>query len=796
MPFLFLFLSFLSGLCGLSYEVIYQRLFLTIAGDLFGIYVLVVSTFILGMALGNLAGFHLRRFLPLVEILSGLFAIGVALYLRFEGYAANLSLPALAALLSFPAFAVGTAIPLYAYYGRLVRFNGIYAVYHLGAVAAILTIEICFFPVFRQSTLLMGIGALHVAIGSLVYLLYRRGVFHIAQVQTGGSFAFYRAHKKILTYLFVFSVFSAFYHFWGLKAVFYTLMPLRLVSSFAIAASLFWVFVGALVPRLFRKAHGLRFYAAFFFAHILLILVLAGERSFFLSAPFIFGNKAGMFGVCLYFLAPCLWASAYLVSLVVQLTQTQKERTDQISGLTLFIASLGSVFGFMLALAMGFAIDKVLYFIPLYLFFLLPLALLSARRVFSRAGTAYILLFLTATAGFAWPKHVYKELLVTGNEIRQALEVSKMPLPPETVRERLLARWVLLSNNRNGGAAYKTEEAIIYPSAQATVTILPFENNPPPMPFILPEQDPIMPGRDATYMIEGYSSHLMSTGAEYAVGFLPRLYFSRPVARSLVVGVGSGETSSGVSMISDHTDLVEISGSVLGILDDLSDYNDGVKDKPNVTVIQDDAMAYLKRTDQKYQAIVNTSSAQYTVWAAKLYSDEFLQLIKNHLAPDGVYETWVDATSLTRRDLFLSYLNYLKKNFAFVDVHRIRSAYVCLVAYDQFRPVTPFSYDLLSPRALAYFNDHPNMKPSAKSLNGSFARNLAAAPGAPSLDPTLDRPTVEIEAVRTLLEESEIPSVPFPFTNGAGPESTYIYDSILRAIRDPENRSGLKPTIL
>lgn len=62
----------------------------------------------------------------------------------------------------------------------------------------------------------------------------------------------------------------------GLKAIFFTLMPLRFVSSIAIAASLFWVFVGCFVGNLWR---GLvaeeRFYGLAFAAHILLVLCVS-----------------------------------------------------------------------------------------------------------------------------------------------------------------------------------------------------------------------------------------------------------------------------------------------------------------------------------------------------------------------------------------------------------------------------------------------------------------------------------------------------------------------------------------
>lgn len=804
MNILFLGLSFLSGLFGLSYEVIYQRIFLSIVGDLFGVYVMVVAAFILGMAIGNLVGFKLRPHLPLIEAASGLFAVCVAFFLRAGGYTADLPMAALLALLLFPAFAVGTAIPLYAYYGRQIRFQGIYAVYHLGAVAAILGIEFLLFPLFRQSTLLLALGTAHMGLGALVYWLYRRGIFHIAAPGPGRFSSFFSSQGAALAALFLFSFFSAYYHFWGLKASFYVLLPLRMISSIAVAAGLFWVFVGSFVPRLSRAPRGLTFYGAGFSAHLLLVL----GSTFYLprAIPFLFmfGNEAGFSLIIFYFLAPCLWASAYLVSLAGQWTKDEPERTDEISGYVLFVSAIGNVCGFVLALFMGFVIDKTLYFLPIYFLFLLPLGAVSARRIVYAGSLKslavcglLLVLFVGATLGLARPRDVNANLLASGTFVRRALDIAKTVSPEATFLQKAFFRHEALVGSFSG-VDHRIDQAIVYPSAQATVTLLPFEQRPIVPVGLPPTFLPTQGARDTLYMIEGYWSHTLSTPAEYTVGFLPRLYFDRPVSDALVVGVGSGETSSGVSMISRRTDLVEISDNILKVMDDLRDYNNDVKNRPGVRVIRDDAMNYLKRADKKYEAIVNTSSAQYTVWAAKLYSEEFLNLIKAHLTESGVYVTWVDSTSFSRRETFLSYLAFLKKHFAFVDIHKIRDSYVCFVAYNRPRGTIGFSYDMLASADRNYLGPRPALRPHEAAINRSYARNVTTADGVASLAPTLDRPMVEIEAVKNLLAypSYEGPRPESFFMKDEEKQSDFIYDSIFRAIEDPEAKDGAKPKLL
>ena len=75
---LFSLLTIISGFLGLAYEVIYQRSFSLINGDLYSTYAIIVLTFIAGMSIGNLAGFKLRESLPLLE------AIGAGLLLLLE----------------------------------------------------------------------------------------------------------------------------------------------------------------------------------------------------------------------------------------------------------------------------------------------------------------------------------------------------------------------------------------------------------------------------------------------------------------------------------------------------------------------------------------------------------------------------------------------------------------------------------------------------------------------------------------------------------------------------------------
>jgi len=381
MPVLFLCLSFLSGLFGLSYEVIYQRILLSVIGDLFGIYVIVVSTFILGMAIGNLVGFRLRRFLPWVEASCGLFALGTGLFLRHGGYMVSWPYPALVCLMLFPAFAIGAALPLYAYYYRQVQFKWLYSLYHLGAVAAILFIELFLFPHVSQSALLLTLGSFHVFLGLFLLVLYRAGVFIVETPRYLSLRTFGLQQKSLCAGVFLFSLASSFYQFWALKAIFFTLFPLRMLSSFAIAASLFWIFVGSLLPPLGKGRQGFGRYAFLAIVHSGLLFASIPFWKMYIGRTLLFGIAPGYAALTFFAFSPCLWATSYLVAAVAESGKKRPENIDFASGALLFVSSIANCVGFFLAVSFGAHIDRSFYFLPLTLFFVLPFAALTFANV-------------------------------------------------------------------------------------------------------------------------------------------------------------------------------------------------------------------------------------------------------------------------------------------------------------------------------------------------------------------------------------------------------------------------------
>jgi hypothetical protein len=148
-----LYLALLSGLINLASQSVFMRVVGAANGNYYLTYYLTTLSFIVFSAAGNLLSSRFRRWLPLFEVLAGVYALiifgGIA-----GGLLARLALPAWAAVLMLlpPAFALGVHIPLYAHFTR--RTVGLtYGIYHLGAAAGVIVLEWLVRSALRRSCL-------------------------------------------------------------------------------------------------------------------------------------------------------------------------------------------------------------------------------------------------------------------------------------------------------------------------------------------------------------------------------------------------------------------------------------------------------------------------------------------------------------------------------------------------------------------------------------------------------------------------------------------------------------------
>jgi spermidine synthase len=164
---------------------------------------------------------------------------------------------------------------------------------------------------------------------------------------------------------------------------------------------------------------------------------------------------------------------------------------------------------------------------------------------------------------------------------------------------------------------------------------------------------------------------------------------ARPEARSmLVIGFGAGTALEAVSKTLERIDVIELEPEVLAInrlmqrgraVDPLSD--------PRVHVHLNDARGALVLTDRHYDAIVSQPSHPWTAGASHLYTREFFALVRERLAPGGVFVQWIELNYVDE-PLFRSLVATLLDVFPNVRVYRpVYRSGVLFVSSDQPLPI-------------------------------------------------------------------------------------------------------------
>jgi spermidine synthase len=131
---------------------------------------------------------------------------------------------------------------------------------------------------------------------------------------------------------------------------------------------------------------------------------------------------------------------------------------------------------------------------------------------------------------------------------------------------------------------------------------------------------------------------------------LPLLLHPAP-RRALTVGFGSGGTSHSMSLHGIDVDCVEIEACVPAAADLFASENHGILGNPRYRLILDDARSWLRAAPEPYDAIVtDCTNIQYRS-NADLYTTDYFRLMRDRLSEDGVAAAWVPANGIDGADL-------------------------------------------------------------------------------------------------------------------------------------------------
>jgi spermidine synthase len=725
-------LLFVSGLCGISYEVLYGRLLGNVFGDQFLVSTAVLLTFMLGLGLGAYHSHRLWRHLWLMEAGIGLYAmmftlnlggIESLLYTLLPGIGTAVisSLVMGIALLLIPAFLIGVSLPLFSGYAHFLRpgpnyFVSSYSLYNFAAAGTVLFVEFWLVRQVGVNGAVYLVGSLNLLVAVTLLISFRRiarGAPRPARVTTRGF------PRAVILALILSSVGSAIFQLTTVRLSELLIGPYRESFAYVLCIILLGIALGSQLVQRFRIG-----FATLMVVNIIALAWMLGGLEWAMeefAEAYQLASKSywQLVGLRLTLVAGLTLAAAITFGATIPALLQTLEGQDQENeadhrqsvrspGYLLYVSSLANAAGFVLmSLVLHQHLDYGELLLVAAAFSAASLVVIVWHRsanqdVFShtRAGQVALgaMLFLLLAGGRSqWNE----ELLYQGHMSFHSPNAMRKRIGEFATSERFKGPADVFSISRRRGKPY--------------------------------------------LMISGKISINLESPKEKIVGALAGIY-ATDHRRALVLGVGSGATAGSVGLLFDEVEAVEISGVILQNLRRMEEYNFGLADMANVSLVHDDAVHSLKVAQEQYSLILNTVTSPLFFSSSKLYTVEFLDHVRQRLAPGGLYVTWLDSRVGDRgADIMIETVT---RAFDHCGLAQMGRTYLLLMCSD--RPITAHHPLAVAQQEQlsAYLQDKHGIDPAGLpylllNANAATLRNPGGAPVN-----TLDKPVLEFEMAR------------------------------------------------
>ncbi len=182
-----------------------------------------------------------------------------------------------------------------------------------------------------------------------------------------------------------------------------------------------------------------------------------------------------------------------------------------------------------------------------------------------------------------------------------------------------------------------------------------------------------------------------STGKDMSTQILSAhlgMFLRRNIQDVLVIGLASGVTVGSVEQWPGVRDITvaEISPTVVRSERQFTPYNHQAMQDPRVHLVVDDGRHYLTVTRHRFQLVISEPSNPWLSGPARLFTREFFQQVRDHLAPRGVYVQWLPLYGLSTHLLKAEVRTFLSV-FPNVAMLRVSAGDVLLVGAAQ--PLVP-----------------------------------------------------------------------------------------------------------
>lgn len=178
---------------------------------------------------------------------------------------------------------------------------------------------------------------------------------------------------------------------------------------------------------------------------------------------------------------------------------------------------------------------------------------------------------------------------------------------------------------------------------------------------------------------------LQDTFTQFLLGHLPMALHANP-KKVLVIGLGSGSTGAAVASYPvDKIDLVELEKAVVEGAGYFHDLNRNVLQDPRLHIHINDGRNFALLHPEKYDVIISEPSNPWMAGVANLFSLEHYKTLQKRLAPDGIVCQWLHAYSMSPEDFRMIIRTFSE---VFPDISLWTSYYPDLMLIGKNEPLT------------------------------------------------------------------------------------------------------------
>ncbi len=620
----------LSGATALAYEIVWTRRLSLLLGSTTGALVAVLSTFMLGLALGALAigrrsdsSRQPLRWYGLLEIGIGLFAIAFESLLGLVGG----SMAGACALLLVPTALMGGTLPVLARAAAHTTERGtlalgsLYGTNTLGAVAGALLTSLCFLEWWGLRGTVLAAAAANVATGLLFWgLSFLAGERPIPprDPETPASRWGGDAGVGILLPFFLAGFAGLLLQVAWIRLLVYFLEGFTIAFGLMLAAYLLGLGAGALLgcPLAAHSPNPRRL-----LARLLLVAAVGALATYPLAGPIggwleamrsDYQASAGIdiaYGLRLFAAAaaivlPATLCAGMLTPVVARIAMNDRDSIGRHAGVVYAASTLGAVLapaaaGFWLIPSLG-----------------VPGAIALGAVLLLVAGTAIACSPGSRSTFVAAAAAITLVVIGLGANLREPLVLRSHVFAAAKSPRRLIA----FREGRMAGVSVVEEL------------------------------------RDGTRRLYLDDFSAAETGAQYGymrlLAHLPVLLHPEP-KRVLVIAFGTGTTAGAAALHDEVAEVtcVEIEPAVYDVADRFQEQNRGVLAMPKVRKVVADGREFVGRGGARFDVITLEPLMPYSPAAVYLYTREFYEAARRSMRRDGILCQWIPPHGVSSADL-------------------------------------------------------------------------------------------------------------------------------------------------